>query len=255
MRLIRSQINLGELGIDALKPRRAQTGAIILEISGENAKEKADSLADRMRAVVGNREGVKVTRPAKMAEIRVRDLDDSITVADVREAVAEAGGCILQDVKAGEIKLAPNGLGTIWIQCPLASAKKAAAAGRIKIGWIRARLELLENRPLICFRCLERGHVRAQCRSKVDRSELCCRCGETGHKAQTCRAEPKCPVCTEKGLPANHKAGNKACPLPSKKALKKRRRVEERQQATPQTPRSQTGGQPANLDAMEVEPP
>ncbi|XP_011858067.1 PREDICTED: uncharacterized protein LOC105555652 [Vollenhovia emeryi] len=254
MRLIKSQINLEELGIDALKPRRAQTGAIILEIAGENAKEKADALAGKMRTVIGDREGVKVTRPAKMAEIRIRDLDDSVTVTDVTEAIAEAGGCAPSEVRTGEVKPAPNGLGTIWVQCPLAAAKKAAAAGRIKIGWVKARLELLESRPLICFRCLERGHVRAQCRGK-DRSEVCCRCGETGHKAQTCRAEPKCPACTERGLPANHKAGNKACPLPSKKAIKKRRREEGGQLATSQTPRSQAGGQPTNSDAMEVDAP
>ncbi|XP_011878926.1 PREDICTED: uncharacterized protein LOC105568124 [Vollenhovia emeryi] len=254
MRLVKSQINLEELGIDTLRPRRAQTGAIILEISGENAKEKADSLADKMRAVIGDREGVKVTRPAKMAELRIRDLDDSVTVTDVKEAVAEAGGCAPTEVKTGEVKPAPNGLGTIWAQCPLAAAKKAAAAGRVKIGWVRARLELLENRPLICFRCLERGHVRAQCRGK-DRSEICCRCGEAGHKASTCRAEPKCPVCSEKGLPANHKAGNKACPLPSKKAAKQRRRMEDRQQAIPQTPRSQAGGKHTHQEAMEVDAP
>ncbi|XP_011858731.1 PREDICTED: uncharacterized protein LOC105556255 [Vollenhovia emeryi] len=255
MRLIKSHINLKELGIDALKPRRAQTGAIILEVTGENAKEKADCLAEKMRAVVGGKEGVKITRPTKLAEIRIRDLDDSITVEDVKEAVAKAGGCTPPEVKTGEIKLAPNGLGTIWVQCPLVSAKRAAAPGKVKIGWIIARLELLEARPLICFRCLERGHVRAQCRSRTDRSEVCCRCGATGHKAQECSAEPKCPVCTARGLPANHKAGNKACPMPSRKALKKRRREEGQQQAEPSTPRNQAVGQPANPEEMEVDTP
>ncbi|XP_011860157.1 PREDICTED: uncharacterized protein LOC105557511 [Vollenhovia emeryi] len=98
-----------------------------------------------------------------------------------------------------------NGFGSIWVQCRLEVAKKVAAATKIKVVWVAARVELLEARPLVCYKCLERGHVRRQCRSTVDRSALCYRCGQEGHKAQSCTAVPKCAVCSAKGLPANHK--------------------------------------------------
>ncbi|XP_011860064.1 PREDICTED: nucleolar protein of 40 kDa-like [Vollenhovia emeryi] len=97
-----------------------------------------------------------------------------------------------------------------------------------------ARVELLEARPLVCFRCLERGHVRQQCRSKVDRSAACYRCGSEGHQAQDCILEPSCPVCKAKDLPDRHKAGGTACPSPSKRETKKRRQ-EGNPQATEKT--------------------
>ncbi|XP_013174506.1 PREDICTED: recombination repair protein 1-like, partial [Papilio xuthus] len=49
----KSRINLAELGIADVKFRRAATGARMLEVGGEAAPEKADSLAARLREVLG----------------------------------------------------------------------------------------------------------------------------------------------------------------------------------------------------------
>ncbi|XP_011858523.1 PREDICTED: uncharacterized protein LOC105556064, partial [Vollenhovia emeryi] len=221
MRYIRSQVKLEELGIDSIKPRKALTGAMLLEIpGGEEAKAKADALASKITSVVEGR-GIKVTRPAKMAEMRLKDLDESVSQEEVQAAIAKAGGCPPEEVKVGRIRTTPSGLGSTWIQCRLEVARKLAAAKKIKIGWVAARIELLEARPLTCFRCLERGHVRQQCKSTVDRSTLCYRFGQEGHMAQTCTAMPNCVVCKAKGLPANHKAGGNACRSPSKREKKR----------------------------------
>lgn len=40
---------------------------------------------------------------------------------------------------------------------------------------------------------------------------MCYRCEAVGHKAQECDGASKCPVCSDLGRPANHRAGNKAC--------------------------------------------
>ncbi|XP_011858084.1 PREDICTED: uncharacterized protein LOC105555669 [Vollenhovia emeryi] len=232
MRIIKSQIQLEDLGISEVRPRRALTGALILEVLGEDAKVKADQLADKIKVVVGDTEGVKVARPTKLAELRVKDLDDSATQEEVKEAVAKVGGCEPHEVKVGPLRRATNGLSTAWAQCPLAAAKQAAKSGRIKIGWVSARVDLLDARPLVCYRCLERGHVRQQCRSAQDRSNLCYRCGGEGHKAQACSATPKCPVCSAKGLPAGHKAGGGGCRLPPKKEAR-RMGAERRTQSQP----------------------
>ncbi|XP_011859073.1 PREDICTED: uncharacterized protein LOC105556589 [Vollenhovia emeryi] len=253
LRKIRSQVKLEDLGIEGLRPRRALTGALILEIPGENAKEKADQLTERIKGVVGDAEGIRVTRPTKLTEIRIKDLDDSVTQEEVREAVVRAGECSPQDVKIGQLRTAPNGLCTVWAQCPFATAKRVAASGRLRIGWMSARVDLLDARPLVCYRCLERGHVRQQCRSKVDRSSTCYRCGGEGHKAQNCNTEPKCPVCMEKGLPAKHKAGGKACKLPSKGEVRRRRKEDSGQQGTGGRPAPNTAVRTPTEEAMEVE--
>lgn len=72
MRTVRDKINLEDLDIPALRPKKAVTGAIILEIPGPNGAEKAAILKEKMEALSGM-EGVKVARPTKTAEIRVKD--------------------------------------------------------------------------------------------------------------------------------------------------------------------------------------
>lgn len=64
----------------------------------EKLKEKLD----------GNE--VIITRPTAMAEIKVTGLDESVTIEEVREIIAEYGGCTAEEVKAGEIKWMYNGL-------------------------------------------------------------------------------------------------------------------------------------------------
>ncbi|XP_052755164.1 uncharacterized protein LOC128201631 [Galleria mellonella] len=90
-------------------------------------------------------------------------------------------------------------------------------AGRVRIGWVSAKAELLRQRPLRCFRCLEEGHVRASCSHEQDRSGLCYRCGNEGHKAAMCAADPKCAVCSAQGRPSDHWVGSKACTPPKKR--------------------------------------
>ncbi|XP_011860289.1 PREDICTED: uncharacterized protein LOC105557619 [Vollenhovia emeryi] len=218
MRFIRSQIKLKELGIDNIKPRKALTGAMLLEIpGGEEAK------------------GHQSDAPCQNGRVETRDLDDSVSQEEIQAAIAKAGECPPEEVKVGRIRINPSGLGSTWIQCRLEVARKVAATKKVKIGWVAARIELLEARPLTCCRCLERGHVRQQCKSTVDRSMLCYRCGQEGHKAQTCTATPRCAVCSAKGLPANHKAGGTACRPPSKRERKRTAKLAREQSKGPAT--------------------
>ncbi|XP_011858653.1 PREDICTED: uncharacterized protein LOC105556182 [Vollenhovia emeryi] len=147
---LKAQIKLEDYGIQGVKPRRSMIGALVFEIPGEGAKDKAVALSDKMKSVLVNREGVKVTRPQKMAELRIKDLDDSISEEEVRGVVAREAECDPTDVRVGKIRVAPNGLGTAWVQCPLTEAKKVSAKRRIRIGWVIARVEILEARPLVC---------------------------------------------------------------------------------------------------------
>ncbi|XP_032686453.1 uncharacterized protein LOC116851280 [Odontomachus brunneus] len=130
----RSQIDLGELGIGDLRTRRAVTGALVLEIPSPEGHARADALANKMAALFADKEDVRIARPTKRVDIRVRDLDDAATVEDVISAVAVAGGCGPGDLKAGQIRLGPDRMGTLWLRCPLAVAKKVTDRGRIRVG-------------------------------------------------------------------------------------------------------------------------
>lgn len=148
-----------------------------------------------MEEALKGMEGTKVSRPEKLAEIRVKNIVDYTDVSEVKEAIASAGGCTVGEIKTGVIRRSPNGLGTLWAQCPIRATNKVAALGKIRVGWTSTRIELLAPRQMYCFRCLERGHVQANCKSTVDRSGLCYRCGGIGHQAKQCSNSPSCPIC------------------------------------------------------------
>lgn len=146
-------------------------------------------------------------------------LDDSISSGEIEERLAEIDGCKIGDIKVGQLRPMNNGLFMAWAQCPLATAIKASASGKMKIGWTVARIELLKARPVQCFRCWEQGHLKSKCTSLIDRSKLCYRCGEEGHPARMCGSEFKCAICASQGKDARHRVGSGLCkPDPGPKA-------------------------------------
>ncbi|EFN78046.1 hypothetical protein EAI_09230, partial [Harpegnathos saltator] len=159
-------------------------GALILEIPGERGREQADLLTGKLREVVEER--AKISLPQKMGKLRLRGLEPSTTEGEVAEAVAKIGGCEAGNVRTGRIRVSLTGYRSLWVQCPLAAAKRTAEKGTLAIGWTQVRTEILGPRPLQCFRCMERGQVQNKCSSEVDRSRNCCRCGKEGHLAREC---------------------------------------------------------------------
>ncbi|XP_029680049.1 uncharacterized protein LOC115245738 [Formica exsecta] len=109
-----------------------------------------------------------------------------------------------------------NGLFTIWAQCPLKAAIEVANKKRIKIGWTLARVDLLESRPVQCFRCWKFGHVRLACTSEMDFGGLCFKCGEPNHLARDCNSPPACKLCSEEGKDPNHRLGSNFCKADNK---------------------------------------
>lgn len=121
-----------------------------------------------------------------------------------------------EEIKVGDIRMSPGGVSTVWVRYPLSAANKIAAAEKIQIGWAIVGVQLLESRPLQCFKCMEGGHVQQRCPNKTDRSRMCYRCGQAGHEAKDCREIPNYPICKDRNLPANHRSGGKSCPTVKK---------------------------------------
>lgn len=61
----------------------------MIEIAGEDKNSKADKFASRLREardemrMSGGDEGVKISRPSMMAELRVRDIDIFISPGEI----------------------------------------------------------------------------------------------------------------------------------------------------------------------------
>lgn len=215
----RQRVDLASLGLETgVDMVGTATGAKLLQVSGEDRSRKADALADSIREVLARDvEGVIVSRPVMCAEMRIRGLDDTVTVEEVAAAIAGKTNCALDAVKVGKIRTNARGSGTVWVRCPIEAAKSLGAEGRLLVGWSAARVELLQPKRLRCFRCLEPGHTQTWCRSPVDRSGECYRCGQLGHKADSCSAAVRCSVCAAAGKPAEHRVGGKSCVTPKKK--------------------------------------
>lgn len=210
MRTAKASIKPEDLEITRMRFKRAVTGALTMEIPGDKEGRKAAALAERLAALFADKEEIRVARPIKTAEIRIKNLDDSVTAGEVALAVAEFGGCSAANVRTGAVSRAPNGLGTIWVKCPLTAANKVAAVGRIRVGQVPGR-SCWTCAPFSATDVWRGGHVRQNCPSKTDRSGLCYRCGAVGHRASECSQPPSCPLCRHMGLPANHRAGSRAC--------------------------------------------
>lgn len=60
-----------------------------------------------------SRVGVRMSWPLKMADLRLHDLDDSITADDILSAVTGSRGCVLEEVKIVAMQMTSNDLGTL----------------------------------------------------------------------------------------------------------------------------------------------
>jgi hypothetical protein len=225
----RERITLKELGVTKIDMKRGVTGSVIIRLPGDKNREKATMLASRLANVLDPM-AVRVMAPVKRAEVKVEGIDISMGKEELRQAVSNETGCKTEEVLVGDIIVMKGGLGTAWVKCPVAGARRLAAIGKLAVGWSYAKVTAVPKRPLQCYRCLETGHVRATCPSAVDRSGLCHRCGKEGHMARACTAaRPNCPLCEALGAPAGHRMGGIACVPPKTSKKTRRNRREERE--------------------------
>ncbi|XP_011706850.1 PREDICTED: uncharacterized protein LOC105462026 [Wasmannia auropunctata] len=211
IRKARNEIALDELGIKETRMRSTMGGSVLIEIPGDNTSPAANNLAKKLQEAFKDT-NVQIRRPMMRGEVRLAGLDASVTTEELIEAVARAGGCEAANVRLGSFRLARNGMRTVWLQCPLEAATRLAETGKIRAGWSTALVALLKRRPLQCFKCFATGHVRDNCPSEIDRANNCFNCGEPGHTMRECGGPPRCPLCKEKGLRYDHRAGSEVCP-------------------------------------------
>lgn len=209
MKSARDSINLETLGIKTSRVRKALNEGLLIEVSGEGSRAKAEELVTQLRDVL--KDSAAVSCPIKKRELRVVGFDESVSVEEISEVLSKSGGCPLEEVKIGPIRTLNNGLGAVWFQLPVAAAAKVANLERIRLRWTVARVELLMARPLQCYRWWAYGHVQNTCRSTVDRRKACFKCGQQGHMASGCQNVVHFALCHDAGLEAVHRMGGPQC--------------------------------------------
>lgn len=155
----RTKIRLSGLGIVDTRIRWAANGEALIEVARVDHAEKADSLAVKLREILQG--DATISRPVVKGELQLWGIDDLLTTRDVASAIADIGDCEPTNMKVGLNNKMRNGLGSVWVQCPLTVAVKVAKCGsRIRIGWSTVRVELMRTRPKQCFRCWQTGHTK-----------------------------------------------------------------------------------------------
>ncbi|XP_050358311.1 uncharacterized protein LOC126778732 [Nymphalis io] len=210
-------VKLQDLGIcGGLKVRRSATGARVLELPRAQS-DQAEKLAEKLRTVL---DGVaNVVRHTMKVDLRVTGLDDSVTREKLIAAVAREGSCPVEAIKCGEMSRGPGYMGMARVTCPIAVAKKLSDSGCLLVGWSSARVHVLEQRPLRCFKCMGLGHTKALCPSRAERAGLCFRCGVDGLKSVGCTGKLRCAVCADAGKPSGHMMGSRECIPPITKEI------------------------------------
>ncbi|EFN87037.1 hypothetical protein EAI_07178, partial [Harpegnathos saltator] len=125
------------------------------------------------------------------------------------------------DLQIREIRRSSGGLGAAWVQCPLAPAQKQLAAGGLVVGWARASIRVLEDRPIQCFKCLRYVHMAVTCQTDNGLAGRCFRCGRAGHVAKGFTEVVRCPLCQYEGKKADHRMGGPACKTVPRAASKR----------------------------------
>jgi len=218
IRKCQREISLEELEIPPVGIRKTRGGGILLEVrSKEKEEEKTESLAERIKEVVGSMEGAKVRCPLLRLRLKLIGVPIGATASEIAGAVAGVGRDRVDRVRLGPLRTSASGAGSAWVVCPKEMALRAAEAAELTLGWTRVGVALEKGGPPQCHRCLARGHLRRWCPSGVSRGACCLRCGREGHQIGRCGQEPHCPICEERGLQAEHRPGDpsKCRPVPS----------------------------------------
>ncbi|XP_025161794.1 ABC transporter F family member 4-like [Harpegnathos saltator] len=116
------KVDLTGIGIEKIKTRVGATGALILEIPGEERGKQADLLAEKLKEVLTDR--AKVSRPQKMGELRIKGMEISTTENEAAEVVARVGGCRVGEVKTGKMREAWNTYRTYGYNAPSRRRRK-----------------------------------------------------------------------------------------------------------------------------------
>lgn len=181
---------------------------MMFELKKEENAKRGD-LQEAVSKALG--EAATVTIHTQVVNIVCKDMDEVTTKEDLLEALEkELNISGVPETAIRSMRTSFAGTQTATISLPFEHAKKALAAGKVKIGWTICRLREA-IKPKMCFRCMDFGHMAKDCKNE-DRSKRCRRCGGEGHIAKDCNKDPQCMLCKARGKPAPHITGSSRCP-------------------------------------------
>ncbi|XP_022162919.1 uncharacterized protein LOC111028539 [Myzus persicae] len=207
LKSMKKDVDVEATGAQISSISESRNGEIVIKIKAKDTERTA--LEEQLRSKLGLRATVRGL--VKFEDVEIQDLDCVTSEAEVENSIRCALGLHADDksVKVRNIRQSFMGTQRATVRLKGVDARKIIENGRIKIGWVNARVRL-KAKATKCFRCLGYGHIRQACKGP-DRSEACCLCAKEGHKATTCTAPPKCVACQDIKEATDHFPGSGKC--------------------------------------------
>ncbi|KAH0818786.1 hypothetical protein GEV33_004005 [Tenebrio molitor] len=127
-------------------------------------------------------DGEHCQRVVSNRKLTVRDLDQTITEHEIKEAVNAAVGSpdrSTEAIQVSGLKKPQGGMaGMATLHLSDTDADKLLERGKIRIGWNQCRVQEIVG-PVKCFQCLQFGHIVSRCAAERKLAAgTCFRCGE-----------------------------------------------------------------------------
>jgi len=204
---MRKDVDFETTGAQISSISESRSGEILIKLKSKDAERTA--LEEALRSKLGPRATVRGL--VKFEDVEILDLDCVTSQSKVENSIRHALGLSTDEqmVKSKSLRQSFMGTQRAIVRLKRVDAQKVIEKGRIKVGWINARVRF-KVIATKCFRCLGYGHTKHSCRG-TDRLGACCLCGKEGHKASSCNAPPRFMACQDLKEPTDHYPGSGKC--------------------------------------------
>ena len=140
----------------------------------------------------------------------VIDIDANTSSKEIQDALATAANSTKELVKVKSVREAYSGTQVAVVTMGRAAAIPLLKTGKVKIGWVLARVRERDSIPR-CLNCGGFGHLARQCRQVRKDKHSCFLCGADDHLAARCKNVAMCSQCKEIDAPTDHRSGSAKC--------------------------------------------
>lgn len=207
LKAIRQKVDINAIGSQVSSISESRNGGIIIRLTHQD--KKREELVDAIKSHLGDRAAVKSL--VSYDDLDLQDLDNITTVSEIESCIKSALGLPEDDtsIKVKNIRPAYAGTQRSTVRLKSADAIKLVKKGRLRIGWINARVRIKPTTTR-CFRCLGYGHSTRTCKGP-DRAKSCSLCLGESHRASSCTSPPNCAACRDINEATDHFPGSGKC--------------------------------------------
>lgn len=126
---VKKRINLEEIGIKDMRIRKERTRTTIMELEGESGDKKANKLTKKLLELRNEHGKVRIRRPCKVVEIRIRGVENTVSKDEVTRAMEAKWGRPLSNYMVKNVVISRPRV--FW--------------GRVHAIWVKYLLELAEK--------------------------------------------------------------------------------------------------------------